>query len=232
MQAKILLIVATILAGCHVLQASALGTLTFVVPDGVIGPTSSAPVELLLTLASNSVPLITNSMSQLTSGFTSADVNSGNELPNLPGGIDLATDTLSGYVSTGIGCPGGPPVVDTFVDQSLCTTGPPYNVQFATSPETIAFTPNLNIQPSTPFQFLFVTFVPSSGPVAPGAYTFNAASVVIGVLDDTVLTNNHPTLIAVIPVASTIQSDAGDFTRTVDATPEPGSFLLLAGGLA
>jgi PEP-CTERM motif len=211
------------------LHAAAVGSLTWVTPNGTVGPTDSIPIEVMLSLSPGSVALTTDAMGHVTSGYSLSDVHPN---PNAPPGVNVATDTLFGVMTVGIGCPGFGPNIDTFVGAGGCVNGSPYNFQFANGPGTI-FVPNLDLEPGMSSDFAYGMFAPAGGgPVAPGTYDFNVASYAIAILDATVLTNGAPSNIATIPIALTLNSNAGNFERTVQAAPEPGTYLLLGGGIA
>lgn len=224
---------AAALASCGLLQAAAIGTLTFTEPTGTIGPLDSADVNVMFTLDAGSVPL-TVVNSEVTSGYTLSDVqdNEFSDAMSNPG-VDLARDRLSASVNEAFYCQNissGTPFT------SSCIQGPPYDFAFADARKggvTDVLGTGVALNPGDSATFFFGTFAPAGGnSVAPGTYTFDGAAVFINVFDETVLdSNGQPLALAFIPIART--SDSGSvFTRTVvSQTPEPAAFAMLLSGM-
>lgn len=191
-------------------MALPIASLVFRDPTGIVGPNDPIAVWLTLTLDPQSSPLTTDGTGVVTSGYSPGDLTS-----VVPG-----TETNSS-VNNSFQCGG------TFT--SACTTGPPYNFGFAFPPQGFPFSQNLNLQPGNSYDFLFGTFTPSAGPVAPGTYTFYNASFFIGVsgLD----ANGDPTQDTLVFAQTCPTQDAAcAFTRTVRdvaaPVPEPGTWAL------
>ena len=128
------------------------GTLTFISPTGVVGPTDVVEVWLRLTLDADSEPL------HLDSTLTGFGVNTA----DIPEGWTSLTEANT---NTSFWCSGD--------FGSECSQGTPYNFSFNTSgPNTFNFLHDITINPGESRDYLFGTFTPSAGPVAQGTYTF------------------------------------------------------------
>lgn len=199
-------------------------SLIFLEPTGTVGPTDSIPIYLRF---SNNDPLL--------------DFVVDSSLPN--GGLDTSIlpvtgqywDEFSGeyryapfdrYTSfdlnLGFGCS------DTF------TTGcdrTPYRFDFADNPF-----PNPYLLKAGEHQdYLFGTFTPNPGPVAPGTYEFYRSVVWMNVYGKDA---SGQDLYTVVFPASTCDGDsaaacgAGKYFSRVVAVPEPESYALMGLGLA
>jgi hypothetical protein len=172
-------------------RAAVIGTLEYRDPTGIVGPTDSIDVWLRLTLDPASDPITTDA--------------SGNVTSPLLGQVDPSQ--LSSFFICG----------GTFT--TVCTTGPPYDFTFNFSSPFVGGT-NVNIAAGSSLDFLFGTFTPSAGPVAPGTYVFSISGVqIIGAPD-------FETTFELLTTNNT-------FSRTVEGTavPEPGTLTLLGSGL-
>jgi hypothetical protein len=154
------------------------GRLEFIEPAGVVGPTDSIPVWIRLTLDADSPdPLVITTDSGDTPPFgippdyypTEFFLDEGN------GDVPASSFALeSVFINTSFTCSG------TFT--SSCIEGPPYLFDFNTDPpDSINFLPTpgttFSLQPGESLDYLFGTFVPSDGPVAPGSYFFYGSSL-------------------------------------------------------
>jgi hypothetical protein len=199
-----------VLAGLVVLaiagsaRAATIATIEFRDPTGIVGPNDPIEVWVRLTLDPASEPLQTDGTGNVTSGAV------------------LDPSTAFSYVNVFFAC------LNTF--STACTTGPPYDFGFNYAPPSLIAPTNLDLQPGSVTDWLFGTFTPSAGPVAPGTYTFYNMGLFIGQLD----ANSNS--LADIDITSTCPSFTSDcaFTRTVvgsPSVPEPGSLALLGLGL-
>jgi len=205
-------------------------SLTFLEPTGVVGPTDSIPVNLRFTnndatldfVVDNSLPnggLDTSFLPTTGQYFDASD-------PTCPGGycyqpFDRYTDFS---LTIGFGCSG------TFTAPGMCTNGPPYTFEFAANPfNSLPFT----LAAGSSTDYLFGTFVPSSGPVAAGTYEFYRSVVWLNVGGYDVA--GHALSAVVFPALTCTGDSAaacasvGYFSRVV-AVPEPGTYALMGLG--
>jgi hypothetical protein len=149
------------------------GSLQFLEPTGVVGPTDSIPVWIRFTLDPDSPdPLLitTDGGDAPPFGIPLEYYPTEFFLDEGSGDVPASTFSLqSVFLNTAFLCSG------TFT--SSCTQGPPYRFDFNTSPpDSINFLPTsgttLSLQPGESRDYLFGSFVPSDGPVAPGSYFF------------------------------------------------------------
>jgi hypothetical protein len=214
------------LAPAHAQAAWSSLKLEFAQPSAVVGPNDAIDVWLRLTNNdANEDFVVDNSLAF-------GGLNPG-ELPATGYYYD---EVLQDYVylpffeythfnlTVGFGCSG------SFT--TSCTQGPPYTFTFTGDPFAEPFT--LAAGDST--TYLFGTFTPSNGPVAPGSYEFYRSVLWLSI--DGMSADGH-SLSAVSFPTSTCNfnsaaacSDAGQsyFTRTVEV-PEPASYGLMALGL-
>lgn len=202
-------------------------TLQFVTPSGVVGPNDSIPVWLTLT---NTDPAesFTVDNSLPVGGLNPADVPAQAWWTN-PDTQQSELVPFASYtnfrLAVGFGCSG------SFT--TVCTDGPPYRFDFANNPFGEPYT----LGPGQTHSFLFGTFIPSHGAVAPGTYEFFRSVVW---LDVEGLGPQGQALFAVVFPTSTCPFDSASactdggyefFSRTVPV-PEPGAFALMGLGLA
>ena len=206
-------------------------TLTFLQPDGVGGPTDSFEVWVRLTLDANAVAPLTFDGSTpndfgMPPGFIPAEgsprVGVG---PNRPFAVYTNATTNTSFLCSG-----------TFTGG--CTSGTPYEFDFHLSNSNPArpsfnFRDSFTLNPGDSFDYLFGTFVPSAGPVAPGTYQFFGSHATLNVFGEDA---TGVEIWAIVDLARTCPTgDAScDFSRTVvgvTATPEPATVVLLAAGL-
>lgn len=180
---------AIVLAGvlhAGVAAAAYTGTLTFIEPTGTVGPTDEIPVWLRFTLDETSDPLVLTVDAEGTPPF-------GVPLENHPAPdryqesyppvydaedtFDFMLTTLTDvFLNTYFGC-------DTTFGS--CTQGPPYDFEFnTTGPDTLNFLPDTDdapfvMNPGESRDYLFGSFRPSDGPVAPGVYTFSLTGLTL-----------------------------------------------------
>lgn len=185
-RATTVLALATALAAPAALAAQFSGTLAFIEPTGVVGPTDDIPVWVRFTLdpgspdaldlngdSSSSPPFGVPPEYLPTGVFT--DLGEGGQF--YPGTFVNVWDV---YLGTSFLCNG------TFT--TSCTDGPPYDFQFNTSgPDTINFVSQLTLQPGESTDYLFGTFKPTA-PVAEGAYFFYGSYLTLNVVGDFELT--------------------------------------------
>lgn len=204
-------------------------SLVFTEPTGVVGPTDSIPVNLRFTNNDPTLEFIVD-----------------NSLPNM--GLDLAMLPTTGqyydevlnetfydvpfvsytgaYLGTGFGCSG------TFTAAGQCTEGPPYTFEWG---PFAPFGEPFHLAPGASVDYLFGTFVPSAGPVAAGTYEFYRSVAWLNVygLDaegHQLWGYNFPAMTCNGDSAEQC-ANTGFFSRVV-AVPEPGSYALMALGLA
>jgi len=155
--------------------------LVFIEPTGVVGPTDSIPIWMRVTLDADSPDaLVITTDSGATPPFgippeyypTALFLGDGVGVGGSPFASSFVLDG-SVFINTSFTCSG------TFT--SGCTDGPPYRFEFNTSPpDSINFLPidtTFSLQPGESRDYLFGTFFPSDGPVAPGSYFFYGSSL-------------------------------------------------------
>lgn len=156
------------------------GTVSFLEPTGTVGPTDEIPVWLRFTLDATSDPLLVTVDENGSPPFGVLPENYPaphqyqEGWPNVYDYGDTfeftMTTLMDVYINTYFGCG------TTF---GSCTQGPPYDFDFnTTGPDTINFLPDtlaspFVMAPGESRDYLFGTFLPSDGPVAPGVYTFS-----------------------------------------------------------
>lgn len=189
-----------------------IATLEFTDPSGFVSPTDSIPIWLTLTLDANSVAIQTDGSGNLTSGFDLGDL--------------VNVSSVAGACI----CGGG---VEVEGDTFLTHSGGPYTPSWNVGENSLFQPNNLDLQPGNSYDFLLGTFIPSSGPVAPGTYSFFNAGyflTVWGTDANGVLAQDlfHFFLGGTCPDYNV----SCGFTRTVRSVPEPGTLALLSLGLA
>lgn len=165
-------------------QAAYIGTLAFVEPSATVGPNDTIPVWVRFTLDPASDPLVINTDENGTPSFGIPVANypqyfsEFNQETPTPDLVSVtATSLIRVYLNTWFGCGGV-----TFT--SSCSGGPPYNFSFNVSgPDTINFLPaqdtTFTLLPGQSRDYLFGSFTPSAGPVAPGTYTFPSTGLTL-----------------------------------------------------
>lgn len=158
-------------------QAAYVGSLQFITPTGMVGPTDSIDVWVRFTLDPSSDPLVLDGdpygtppfgvpETNYPTYFYSGTVASSNIVP------DSWTSFSNIYLNTSFLCAG------TFT--SSCTNGPAYDFSFNTSgPDSLNFLNSYALNPGDSVDYLFGTFTPSAGAVAPGTYYFYGTSLIL-----------------------------------------------------
>lgn len=199
------LLLCTVLLLPDAATAALTGSLSFRDRVGVVTPTESIEVWLTLSLDASSDPLITDADRHIVSGVDLSEF----------GTVD------DSYLNTAFLCSG------TFT--SFCTSGPPYKFTFNVGPDSLVFPRNFDMQPGQSRDFLFGTFAPSNGAVAPGTYRFYTATLHAGAEG---LDQAGAPLERTIDLFSTCGNgdDSCAFERTVVAqqvVPEPASVMFV-----
>lgn len=199
-------------------------SLVFTEPNGIVGPTDSIAVNLRFSNSDATESFVVDNSLPL-GGLHPDIVPTGAWVLN-PDTNEYEFRAFASYtgfdLSVGFGCSG------TFT--TSCVGGPPYNFSFAGDPFAEPFT----LAPGASMDYLFGTFTPSAGPVAPGTYEFYRSVVWLSVYGLDAQGND---LYAVtFPAATCNYDDAANcanasmFTRTV-VVPEPGTYALMGLGL-
>ena len=203
-------------------------SLVFTEPTGIVGPTDSIAVNLRFTNTDPTLDFVVDDT--LPGGGLDASIlPTGTWVFNSETGsndfVPFASYT-SFYLSTGFGCGGN------FGAPRKCTEGPPYTFTFAGDP----FAEPFRLAPGASVDYLFGTFAPTAGPVAEGTYEFYRSVLWLDVNGLDAQGNSMNTV--VFPASTCDYSNASDcasysfFTRTVVGVPEPGTYALMALGLA
>ncbi len=197
-------------------SATVLGTLSFTTPTGIVGATDSIDIYLTLALDAASDDLITDENGRLLSGLDAGDFTDA--------GLD--PDAVSGScLNVFFQCGGN---FDT-----LCNgAGAPYNVDFRFDGR------NINVAAGGSYSFLYATFNPAAGAVAPGTYTFYNAALFGVPFDENgdafTGPDGYDVTIVFDQTCPYPYSDTCAFTRTVEgvdaAVPEPSSWAMLITG--
>jgi hypothetical protein len=170
------------LAAPAALAAQFSGTLEFITPTGVVGPTDDIPVWIRFTLDPDSPDALNLTGDgggsppfgvppEYLPTEVSADIGEGVQLYQ-----GTFVNVWNVFLNTAFLCSG------TFT--TSCTTGPPYDFEFNTSgPDTINFVSQLSLQPGEVKDYLFGTFKPTA-PVAEGTYYFFGSYLSLNVFGD------------------------------------------------
>lgn len=176
------LALASVLAAPAALAAQFSGTLEFITPTGIVGPTDDIPVWVRFTLDPDSPDALNLTGDSSTSppfGVTpeylptevSADLGQGTQSYQ-----GTFVNVLNVFLNTAFLCNG------TFT--TSCINGPPYDFEFNTSgPDSINFVSQLSLQPGESTDYLFGTFRPTA-PVAEGTYFFYGSYLSLNVFGD------------------------------------------------
>ena len=202
---------------------------SYIQPTGTGGPTDSFEVWMRLTLDPGAAALTFDGSAApdfgMPPGFIPATGNPGGGGAAEPFATYGSASTNTSYTCAG-----------TFTNG--CTDGAPYDFLFHLNNSNPArpsfnFRSAFTLNPGESFDYLFGTFTPSAGPVAPGTYTFAGSNATLNVFGEDAAGN---ALTAYVELADNCTGAADcTFTRTVvgvSAVPEPGTVLLLASGLA
>lgn len=204
-------------------QAQITGSLIFTEPHAWVTDTENIEVRLRLTLDEDS-----SSFDVSDTDFWLDYINN-NSIPGYDSNF-VAIDWS--YISSWYGCSGS--------FSAVCTDGPPYKFEFNTSGTDDDLHSLVSLAPGESIDYLFGTFIPSNGAVAPGTYYFYNAGVdfVINGYTQEALdngTNSEEIRITLFQTACG-WGEAGcnaAFSRTViaAAVPEPSSYALMGLGL-
>lgn len=190
---------------------SATGTLTFLQPTGIVGPTDVIPIDVRLTLAGNSSTL-TVVDNLITSGGPSEQ-----ELTDR--GFDVSGPYFVGLSASAL-CAG------SFFPPNAC--GPaPYEFSFFDNGNL--FPANFTLQAGESIDFTFGLFTPQVGGAPNGSYNFYTANVLITAYRFDV-DNNYIDTSFVLASSCDVGDSRCAFTRTVQGVPEPGTWALMIGG--
>lgn len=204
------------------------GTLSFVMPSGVVGANDVIELRMRFTLDAGSVPL--NFSSDPLAGIDAGDLPTEGSYYD-PGTQQFVTSTFtsytSAYLNTFFGCGG------TFTDS--CITGSNYNFDFWTSSTpgspSINFLDSFMLAPGASTDYLFGTFTPAAGGAAPGTYAFYSTGLTLNVIGFDVNGNQLSGEITQLGNTCPSQELSCAFTRTVVAVPEPGTYALMGLGM-
>jgi hypothetical protein len=202
--------------------------LSFLQPTGTVSPTDAIDVYVRFENNDASLPFsVDNSLP--FGGQNPADLPTQGYAGQDPDGNPIYVPFASYtefYLSVAFGCGG------SFTAPTQCIGGPPYTFNFANIPFSLPYSLNAGEH----HDYLFGTFTPSAGPVAPGDYYFYRSVVwlsIQGLSDDGTVLNADAFL------ASTCNGNSIDecqgqsyFTRSVSAVPESGTTTLLLLGLS
>jgi hypothetical protein len=141
------------IAGVAPLMTSA-PTLSFLQPTATVSPTAPVDVWIHMTAGAGGF--------NLDSGAT----NYGFDLGYLSSGLGIQVDSVtSASLTVGFSCSG------TFTS-TACVSGPPYDFSWNYGTNGVLNGAPLVLAEGATFDYLFGTFTPSNGPVAPGTYNF------------------------------------------------------------
>jgi len=193
--------------------AVATGTMSFTQPTGSVSSTQSIDVVVNVAIDPGSSAITTDASGNVTSGITTADLIANGIDPALVDHSDVNVYySCSGTFTTGCG-------------------GPPYDFNFAFPPAGLPFSTNLDLEPGSSTDYLFVTYHPTGGVAPYGTYKFYDAGFFAQYWD---AQNNHLGDVHFFDTCASQESSCA-FTRTVDsgprsAVPEPAAWALMVAG--
>jgi hypothetical protein len=221
--AALALVVSTAPAPSHAQGITVMptGVLTYTQPTGTALNTQTVDVWLRLTLDNDSQALTFSS--DPVSGFDASLYPSQGYYYPPTGGRELRVfnEVHGAYLNTGAGCSG------SFIGD--CTPGVfDYTFFFNFGANSLIGRDNANVAPGGTLDFLLGSFVPKPGGATPGSYDFNfvVLSLAFRGVDDF----GNALFTDGVAIAQTCANC--DFTRTVTAVPEPGTYGLMFMGLA
>lgn len=220
------------------------GTLEFITPNATVGATDQIDVWMRFTLDPNSSPLVfsTDPNTGLLTGFDAADLPTQGTYYDADLGKTVSADfakVTGAALNTVFWCD------DTFTGG--CNNGTKnYSFNFFTASQTgkpsLNFVDHFNLTPGQSTEYVFGQFNPAPGGAAPGTYQlfgsglflyftgFDAAGHSLYFDNYTGSDGSPSTLLA--RTCATGNSNECAFTRTVNAVPEPSTYLLMAMGIA
>ncbi len=201
-------------------------SLTFLQPTGVVGPNDNIDVWLRFANTDPSGAFTVDNK-LLNGGLNSADLPTqgwGTDAGGTSFYADFASYTTFS-LATWFGCSGN--------FTKTCADGPPYSFAWASgSPLAVPF----SLAPGQTLDYLHGSFIPSAGPVAAGDYYFYRSLISIDVNGLDTAGNDLRQLVWLTQTCTgdSVAACASQsyFTRTVGAVPEPGTYAMMALGLA